>query len=44
MMDVAITAQPAADGQIVDIVLDDPHDDAAVEITLSGRLPEFGDT
>jgi hypothetical protein len=48
MLSRAFRAGPArialADGQIVDIVLDDPHDDAAVEITLSGRLPEFRDT
>jgi hypothetical protein len=31
-----------ADGQIVDIVLDDPLDDTVVEITVGGRLPEFG--
>jgi hypothetical protein len=31
-----------ADGQIVDVVLDDPHDDAVAEITVQGRGPEFG--
>jgi hypothetical protein len=30
-----------ADGQTVDIVLDDPHDDAVAEITVRGHLPEF---
>ncbi len=42
----AFRAGPArialADGQIVDIVLDDPRDDAVVEITVQGELPEFG--
>jgi hypothetical protein len=32
-----------ADGQIVDIVLDDPRGDASAEITVRGRLPEFGE-
>ncbi len=31
-----------ADGQCIEVVLDDPHDDAVAEITIRGQLPEFG--
>jgi hypothetical protein len=31
-----------ADGQLVDVVLDDPNGDTVAEITVKGRCPEFG--
>jgi hypothetical protein len=32
-----------ADGQVVEVALDDPQGDAVAEITVRGRLPEFDD-
>ena len=31
-----------ADGQFVDVVLDDPQGDTVTEITVKGRCPKFG--
>jgi hypothetical protein len=47
MLSLAFLAGPArvalADGQVVDVVLEDPRGDAVAEITVKSRFPEFGD-
>lgn len=46
MLRQAFRAGPArialADGQVVDVVLDDPRGHSIVEITVKGRLPAHG--
>ena len=46
MLSLAFLAGPArlalADGQVVDVVLEDPRGDAVAEIAVQSRFPEFG--
>jgi hypothetical protein len=47
MLSLAFLAGPArialADGQVVDVVLEDPRGDVVAEITVKSRFPEFAD-